>query len=185
MHIIGNARFGRIENTTDYLNIGNDGNSKINSYGSGKLLINYNSAQNVEICTGSTQGNVTTGGNTYLATLSGKVGIGSPPSYPGTYKLYVTGGILTEKLRIADPSSTYWADFVFDKKYDLITLEELNTFILKNKHLPGIPTSEEVKKDGIDIGEMQGKLLQKIEELTLYVIKQQNEIDLLKANTKK
>ena len=60
----------------------------------------------------------------------------------------------------------------------------MNSFILKNKHLPGIPTSEEVMKDGIDIGEMQGKLLQKIEELTLYVIKQQNEIDQLKEGLK-
>ena len=63
-------------------------------------------------------------------------------------------------------------------------MAELNSFILKNKHLPGIPTSEAVKKDGIDIGEMQGKLLQKIEELTLYVIKQQNEIEELKEGLK-
>ena len=185
LHIIGNARFGRSANATDYLNIGNDGNSKINSYGNGDLLINYNSIQNVKICTGTSRGDVTIGGNAYLATLSGKVGIGNPPSYPGSYKLYVTGGILTEKLRVADPASNYWADYVFDKKYNLLSLAELNSFILKNKHLPGIPTSEEVKKDGIDIGEMQGKLLQKIEELTLYIIKQQNEIDQLKEKIKK
>ena len=61
----------------------------------------------------------------------------------------------------------------------------MNSYILKNKHLAGIPTSEDVKKDGIDIGEMQGKLLQKIEELTLYIIKQQNEIDQLKEKIKK
>ena len=180
LHIVGNTRFSPSRtDLTNYLNIGNDGNSKINSYGSGKLLINYNSTQNVEICTGSTRGDVTMGGNTFLATLGGKVGIGNPPSYPGTYKLYVKGGILTEKLRVADPASSYWADYVFDKKYDLISLAELNTFILINKHLPGIPTSEEVQKDGVDIGEMQGKLLQKIEELTLYLIKQQKEIDQL------
>ena len=72
------------------------------------------------------------------------------------------------------------------RKFDFFRwkLAELNSYILKNKHLPGIPTSEEVKKDGIDIGEMQGKLLQKIEELTLYVIKQQNEIEELKEGLK-
>ena len=188
LHIIGTTRFGNVANLTDYLNIGNDGNSKINSYGTGDLLINYNSTQNVKICTGgygSLRGDVTTGGNTFLATLSGKVSVGNPPSLPGSYKLYVAGGILTEKLRVADPTSSYWADYVFDKKYNLLSLAELNSFILKNKHLPGIPTSEEVKKEGIDIGEMQGKLLQKIEELTLYVIKQQNEIDQLKKNINK
>ncbi len=114
-----------------------------------------------------------------------KIVIGNPSSLPGSYKLYVTGGILTEKLRVADASSSYWADFVFDNNYKLRSLSELSTFIRTNKHLPDIPSAEDIKNEGIDIAEIQGKLLQKIEELTLYLIKQQEEIDELKTKLKK
>jgi hypothetical protein len=114
-----------------------------------------------------------------------KLVIGNPASLPGSYKLYVTGGILTERLRIADASSSYWADFVFEKDYNLMSLSDLNSFIHKNKHLPGIPTSEEVSKEGIDIADMQSKLLLKIEELTLYIIEQNKRITLLEKNKEK
>ncbi len=99
---------------------------------------------------------------------------------PGDYKLYVEKGILTEKVRVAVKGTTSWADHVFAPEYKLMPLKELQTYISKNKHLPEIPSAQEVIKDGVDLGTMDAKLLQKIEELTLYVIQQQKEIEELK-----
>jgi hypothetical protein len=82
-------------------------------------------------------------------------------------------------------SETGWADFVFKEGYNLPTLNELKQHIDENKHLPGIPTEAEVKENGVNLGEMQVKLLQKIEELTLYVIQQQETIDELKGKMEK
>ena len=69
---------------------------------------------------------------------------------------------------------------VLDKKYKLMSVEDLDKFVKKNKHLPNIPTAEDVKNDGIDLGDMDAKLLAKVEELSLYIIDQQKEIDELK-----
>ena len=73
-----------------------------------------------------------------------------------------------------------WSDFVFGNDYNLLTLSEVEDYIDKNGHLPDIPSEAEVEENGINIGEMQAKLLQKIEELTLYVIQLEKEIDELK-----
>ncbi|HQH58843.1 MAG TPA: hypothetical protein PLM94_01540 [Bacteroidales bacterium] len=64
--------------------------------------------------------------------------------------------------------------------YNLMPLKELEQYILKNKHLPNVPTQDEISKDGIDVYEMNAVLLKKVEELTLYVIEQQKQIDQLK-----
>ncbi|SFD51398.1 hypothetical protein SAMN05518672_102253 [Chitinophaga sp. CF118] len=84
--------------------------------------------------------------------------------------LRVIGNIVAKKLRI---TQTPWADFVFADDYKLPPLMEVENYIKSNKHLPEIPTTKEVEKDGIDVGEMNKKLLQKVEELTLYLIQQQ------------
>ncbi|MEO6832008.1 MAG: hypothetical protein ABI169_07390 [Chitinophagaceae bacterium] len=110
----------------------------------------------------------------------GKVIIGSVPSTPGNYSLYVENGILTEHVRVSSKTGTEWADAVFDRSYKLMTLHELQKYIECNHHLPDIPSAQEVKANGIDLAEIDKKLLQKVEELTLYVIKQQKEIDMLK-----
>lgn len=73
-----------------------------------------------------------------------------------------------------------WADFVFEPTYKLPSLQELEIYINKNKHLPEVPSAAEVEKNGVDVGEMNKILLQKIEELTLHVIRQQKEIEELK-----
>lgn len=77
------------------------------------------------------------------------------------------------KIQIPD-----WSDFVFSPDYKLPSLSEVEKHIKEKQHLPDIPSEKEVKENGIDIGEMQAKLLQKIEELTLYVIdlKKENEM---------
>jgi hypothetical protein len=92
--------------------------------------------------------------------------------------LDIYGTIQTKEVIVSNIS---WADFVFSEGYQLPTLNEVKLHIDKNKHLPGIPTEKEVKENGVNIGEMQSKLLQKIEELTLYLIQQDNTIRELKA----
>ena len=103
------------------------------------------------------------------------------------YKLFVEKGILTEKLKVANRTDYInWSDFVFDDDYQLMPLKDLETYIEKNNHLPEIPTAEDVTNNGVDIVDMEAKLLQKVEELTLYVIQLQKEVDELKVsqNTK-
>ncbi len=113
-----------------------------------------------------------------------RVGIGTANP---TYKLSVAGTISCGELIIEDV--TGWADFVFEDDYSLMSLKDLDKYIQTNKHLPEIPTTAEVEENGISVGEMNTKLLQKIEELTLYVIelkkeneKQSSEIQELKKN---
>jgi hypothetical protein len=74
-----------------------------------------------------------------------------------------------------------WADYVFDNSYSLPTLNELEQFVNANKHLPGVPSEQEVISNGVDIAEMNKILLQKVEELTLYVIEQHKRISKLEA----
>lgn len=107
------------------------------------------------------------GSNRLTVTSTGAVGIGTE-SPPTNYKLAVVGRIICEELEVQLYPS--WPDYVFADDYELMPLEELEKSIEANSHLPGIPTAEEVKADGLAIGEMQAKLLQKVEELTLYVI---------------
>lgn len=105
--------------------------------------------------------------------------VGSP------YKMVVAGGILTEKVRVATNGTPFWADFVFAPNYKLRSLPELEQFIKQYKHLPDIPTTKEVTEKGIDLAETQALLLQKIEELSLYVIQQGKEIERLKRSVGK
>lgn len=74
---------------------------------------------------------------------------------------------------------TMGADFVFEKDYQLPTLEEVATHIKEKKHLPDVPSAKEMQENGISLGEMNAKLLQKIEELTLYIIAQEERIQKL------
>ncbi len=117
---------------------------------------------------------------------NGKVGIGiyNPTDMPGNYLLYVKKGILTERCRVAVRGSSDWSDFIFDKNYKLMPIYDLEKFIKKNNHLPEIPSAAEVTKTGIDVAQMDALLLQKIEQLTLYTIQLQKQIDELKIKNK-
>jgi polyhydroxyalkanoate synthesis regulator phasin len=88
------------------------------------------------------------------------------------YRLFVKDGIKAEKVKVDVASTNGWADYVFKKDYKLNSLEEIEKHIKEKGHLPNIPSAEEVVKNGINLGEMDAKLLEKIEELTLYSIEQ-------------
>lgn len=112
----------------------------------------------------------------------GKVGIGNVNIDPySKSKLYVQGGITTDEVIVK--LQTDWSDFVFNNDYKLRSIPELASYIETNKHLPDVPTSSEVKKEGFDVGKMNAVLLQKIEELSLYVIELKKEINELKINS--
>ncbi len=104
---------------------------------------------------------------------NGNTGIGTFD--PKGYKLAVAGNVIAESVKVK--LKNVWPDYVFAKDYSLPTLKEIEAHIKEKGHLPGTPSAAEVKANGIDLGEMNAKLLQKIEELTLYLIgmKKENE----------
>jgi filamentous hemagglutinin family protein len=119
------------------------------------------------------------GGNGNLS-VQGNLVVGSVTPVAG-YKLQVEEGILAEKVKIALKSSGDWSDYVFGQDYKLKPLSEVETFINRNKHLPGVPSANElVKEGGINVNEMFAMQMEKIEELTLYLIEVKKEINALK-----
>jgi len=103
---------------------------------------------------------------------------------PAGYSLVVMGGILTERLRVATRNSTNWADYVLAPDYRLTPLSEVGRYIRANGHLPGIPSAQDVVKDGIDVVQMQAAMLAKIEELTLHAIRQEAELTRLRRQVR-
>ena len=116
-------------------------------------------------------GNVS-GWGLIMNTNTGNVGIGT---LNPTYKLSVNGNVRSKEVVV----ETGWADYVFDKKYNLLPLEDIEKFIEKHNHLPGIPSAAEVEKNGLPLGDTQKKMMEKIEELTLYMIEANKKIDRL------
>ncbi len=112
---------------------------------------------------------------------TGEVGIGEL-QIPSGYKLAVNGKAIAEEVRVemAGDGTGEWPDYVFQPNYPLLSLSELEQSIQQNGHLPNIPSAAEVEADGIELGDMNRRLLEKVEELTLYVIELKKEIDALK-----
>lgn len=96
------------------------------------------------------------------------------------WKLAVNGKIRAKEIKV----ETGWSDFVFESDYKLPTLEEVEEHIQKNGHLKDIPSAKEVEENGVLLGEMDSKLLQKIEELTLYMIEMNKKIQKLEEENK-
>jgi hypothetical protein len=109
------------------------------------------------------------GGSSFTEKLritgTGNVGIGT--TNPASFKLAVEGKIGAREVVV---TTATWSDFVFKKNYKLKPLDEVENYIKTNKHLEGIPTEKEVKAKGVAMGDMQARLLQKVEELTLYTV---------------
>ena len=112
-------------------------------------------------------------------TVHGNVGIGTTDTQG--FKLAVKGNMVAERVKVALQPN--WPDFVFSKDYPLPTLQEVEKYLVENGHLEEIPSAAEVKKEGFFLEEMDAKLLQKIEELTLYTIEQEKKIKFLEKQT--
>ncbi len=155
------ARFNAAENRSELrVNLGDD-----SSY-EDKFVVGY------------TQGNhwrsaLTVGANGHVAIGTGSV--------PAGYTVAIKGKVKAQGV-VVDP--TNWADYVFEPDYKLRSLKEVKSYIESNGHLPDVPSTKEVEQTGVDVSEMQSTLLRKIEELTLYVLKQQEEIEQLKKQIK-
>ena len=111
---------------------------------------------------------------------NGNVGIGIDD--PGNYKLAVNGSIRAREIRV---NAGVWADYVFAKNYKLRPLVEVEKYIQKYKHLPGIKPAYVIEKEGVDVSKIQVKMMEKIEELTLYIIEQNKRIIALEKKVKK
>lgn len=109
---------------------------------------------------------------------NGNVAIGTTNSQG--YKLAVEGTIAGRKVKVTQET---WADFVFHSDYALPSLQEVSHFVQQHKHLPGIPSEKEVKEKGLDLGEMNKLLLQKVEEQLLYIIELNKTVNELSRKT--
>ena len=115
---------------------------------------------------------------TAMTVQNARVGIGTLPNV--NYRLSVNGKVICEELKVQLYGN--WPDYVFADDYPLMDVADLKTYISDNGHLPGVPSAAEVnEQQGIEVGEMNRILLEKVEELTLLLIRQQDEIDQLKA----
>ena len=99
---------------------------------------------------------------------------------PTDYNLFVSKGILTEKVKVAVKNASEWSDYVFAPEYKLAPLAEVEQHIKEKGHLPGVPSAAEVVEQGVDMAKMDAKLLEKIEELTLYMIDVKKEVNALR-----
>jgi hypothetical protein len=101
---------------------------------------------------------------------NGNIGLNTPSPDPA-YRLSVNGKIRAKEIRV----ETGWADYVFDKGYELPSLIDVKNYIDQNHHLPEIPSEAEIAKEGLNLGEMNKLLMKKVEELTLYLIEKDKE----------
>lgn len=138
---------------------------------------NHTAIQNVNLNGNKLVGGASGNGGIFVAG-NGNVRIGTGTMNP-TKALEVNGTIRSKEVIVEIAN---WSDFVFDNNYKLMSLKETERFIKQNGHLPNVPSAAEVEKEGIELGEMNAILLQKIEELTLYVIELEKQIDELKGD---
>ncbi len=109
------------------------------------------------------------------------IGVEKVSSGPHTDAMLTVGGkVACKEVRVFNNTSGYWADFVFDKEYKLMPLIDVEKYYKNNNHLPNIPTAQQIMEHGNDLAKTDALLLQKIEELTIYLVQQQKEIEALK-----
>ena len=123
--------------------------------------------------------------NHLLNTNSGGIMIGTGlDRTPAGYSLYVANGILTERVKVALKSTDEWRDNVFQPDYKLRSIEEVAQHIEQHKHLPGVPSAEEMVANGNDLQKTDALLLEKIEEMMLYIIELKKRISVLENSQK-
>ena len=143
---------------------GPEANVGVLSWAGDKAIVGAKSTKNLSLYAGGVE--------KVLIKTDGNVGIGTTNT--GTHKLAVEGSIGAREIKVeAFPN---WSDFVFYNDYKLPTLNEVENHIKEKRHLKNIPSAKEIEKNGFFLGEMDAKLLQKIEELTLYTIQQEKSL---------
>ncbi len=123
------------------------------------------------------------GGTKMVVDDNGNVGIGRTDPQD---RLEVFGGNIrvTGGSFIDDGTTLNVPDYVFEEDYSLMTLDELRAYIAREKHLPNVPSAEDIEKHGLNLSQFQMRLLEKIEELTLYILAQQEQIEALKIQVR-
>jgi hypothetical protein len=169
LHLKGSNELLRIEGTDAYIGFYSGSTQKAFIWRTGDNLKLASNSGSVIL------GNNVTGDHVFILS-DGRVGIGTSTPKSG-YKLSVEGKVACRELKV---ETAAWPDYVFSEEFQLMPLSEVENFITKNNHLPGIPSAAAVVGEGLDVGAMQVKMMEKIEELTLYVIDLQKQNDALK-----
>lgn len=102
------------------------------------------------------------------------IGTNSPQA-----KLSVNGNICAKEVRVSLNGSPCWPDYVFAQDYDLMEISDLRNYVRQNRHLPGVPSAAEVEENGVELGATTEILLQKIEEMTLYILQLEERVQQL------
>lgn len=173
--------------TDNVLTITSVNNSNLNSF-----LIKRNGVMEIRTLAANAGDNVfsimdanNSNAKNFFINRDGKTVIGSLGQPSGTHSnamLTVNGKAVAKEVIVTQVN---WADFVFDSNYKLMPLSDLESFYKNEKHLPNIPSTKQISDSGNDLGKTDALLLQKIEELTLYIVDQQKQIDELKKVTNK
>lgn len=147
-----------------------------------KFSANSTTANNRNLELGSIDNNGVFTSRLVVNAETGNVTIGSVAAQ-STYKLAVGGSMIAERVVVKTISA--WPDYVFSPSYELPKLFEIEKFVKANHHLPGIPSEKEVQQNGVDVVDLNAKLLQKVEEMTLLMIQMQKQIDSQKQEINK
>jgi hypothetical protein len=156
-----------IDNATDAYVFTGTGNAELNRY---LTLLNSSASRTASglkaggILIADSYAYANPGKNDLVVKGSVSVGVISSQGH----KLAVAGSVIAESVTVKLKSA--WPDYVFDDNYKMKSLSEIESFVNENKHLPGIPSKKEVEAEGVNLGEMNRKLLEKVEELTLHLI---------------
>jgi hypothetical protein len=139
----------------------------------GNWAMGYNANTGDDFSISTTYNNTQYDGVLHISNSTRNVGIGT--TTPGSFKLAVNGKIWTQEVNVA--MTNPGPDYVFEKDYELLSLTELENYINQNKHLPEIPSANEMEKDGLNLKEMNLILLKKVEELTLHLIEMNKKLE--------
>jgi hypothetical protein len=187
---VSTSTIGQMIPVRPLFSIASDGATSINNRSGGTLSL-HKSSTNIPaiVFTGASSSTIIEAGDSYFTTYvggsrrftvlaNGNVGIGT---LNPTDALSVNGMIRAVGIKV---ESANWPDYVFEPTYQLADIDSVKAFIDKHQHLPEIPSKNDIKKNGLNVGEMQNILLKKIEELTLYMLNLKKSNEGLKAENK-